>query len=87
MYVDTKNNMKSRSVYAVALGPLNEDGGFEYMSLETGEKITGFQWTDLLIINDVVERVEALGYAKGMKKYRNVLYFETVPKDEVDGLD
>ena len=42
VYLETKNNMKSRSIYAIAMGPLNEDGGFEFMSLETGEKITGF---------------------------------------------
>lgn len=43
VYTGTDNSNKSRMVDAIALGPLNEAGGFEFMSLITGDVITGHE--------------------------------------------
>jgi hypothetical protein len=40
VYAGTKNNMKSRSIPAIALNPSNEWGGHNFMSLYTGKRFT-----------------------------------------------
>lgn len=50
-----------RSVGAIVLGPSkNEQGGYYFMSLETGKMIHRFKWTVLLFTQVVVDRVKEL---------------------------
>jgi hypothetical protein len=57
-----RNSMKARTEGGICLGPIgNEQGGFKFMSLLTGRKITGFKWTQLPIPPEVITRVNHLG--------------------------
>ena len=56
----TTNTRKPRSTRGIALRPSNSQGGYYFMSLETGKKIHGFQWTELAITDEVVDRVHVL---------------------------
>jgi hypothetical protein len=55
------NTMKSRTIGAIVLSPRRIQGQYNYMSLETGEKIDGRVVAVLPISDDVIQRVEALG--------------------------
>ena len=59
-YIGTKNNRNPRATRAIALRPSNSRGGYHFMSLETGKRIHGFQWTELAITDEVIERVHEL---------------------------
>ena len=74
------NNMKSRTIGAIVLGPNNIRGTYTYMSLETGEKKDGRVVAALPITDDVIHRVEQLGLKQG-QPYRNskMLQFEWRP--------
>ena len=56
----TTNTMKSRKLPCISLGPSNEWGGHFFMSLYTGKKIHAYDWTELPIDKDVIDRVEEL---------------------------
>ena len=60
VFVGTKNNMKSRSVPAIALKPSNEWGGYFFLSLITGKRIHAYAWEELPIDDDVVDRIHQL---------------------------
>ena len=60
IYVGTKNNLKARSVPAIALKPSNDWGGYFFMSLITGRKLHAFKWVKLPINDEVIERVSDL---------------------------
>ena len=64
-YTGTTNNMKARSVPAIALGPSNEWGGYYFMSLYTGKRLHSYSWTELPIDQDVIDRVEDLAEEEG----------------------
>ena len=55
------NNMKSRTVGAIVLGPTNLRGRYNFMSLETGSKVNGRVVAEIPITDEVIERVEELG--------------------------
>ena len=55
------NTMKSRTIGAIVLGPRDIRGTYNFMSLETGEKIDGRVVAELPITEDVIRRVEQLG--------------------------
>lgn len=86
VYKETKNNHQPRGIRAIALRPSNSDGGYHFMPLDTGKKIHGFQWTELAISDDVIDRVHELaeeqhaefldddGYPKlGMEPGHNII--------------
>ena len=52
-YTETKNNMKRRSVPAIALNESNEAGGHYFMSLYTGKRIHAEDWDKQPIDDDV----------------------------------
>ena len=57
VYTGTTNNMKIRSVTAIALNESNEHGGHYLMSLYTGKCLNSYQWTELPIYDDVITQV------------------------------
>ena len=60
----TTNTMKSCTIGAIVLGPRNIQGQYNYMSLETGEKIDGRVVAILPLTDDVINRVESLGQSQ-----------------------
>jgi hypothetical protein len=60
VYIGTKNNMSRRSVPAIALNPSNMHGGHYFMSLYSGKRLHSYEWDELPIDDDVINRVEEL---------------------------
>ena len=57
-----RNSMKARTEAGICLGPIgNEQGGFKFMSLQSGRKFTAHKWTQLPIPPEVIKRVNFLG--------------------------
>jgi Reverse transcriptase (RNA-dependent DNA polymerase) len=57
-----RNSMKPRTIGAICLGPTgNDQGGYKFMNLATGLKITAFKWEALPVTAQVIKRVTALG--------------------------
>lgn len=55
------NSMKSRAVGAIALRPTgNAQGAFFFLSLETGKRISRYQWTEAPMPADAIRRVHVL---------------------------
>ena len=57
----TTNTMKSCTIGAIVLGPRNIQGQYNYMLLETGEKIDGRVVEILPLTDDIINRAESLG--------------------------
>ena len=70
-YIGTKNNMKSRSVPAIALAPSNGWGGFYFMSILTGRKIHAYKWVTIPINDEVIDQVHALADAEEQPELMN----------------
>ena len=60
VYRESKNNRTPRSIRAIALRPSNSQGGYYFMSLNTGKRIHGHQWDELAITDEVIDRVHEL---------------------------
>jgi len=60
VYRTTKNDKTPRAARAIALRPSNNQGGYYFMSLKTGKRIHGFQWTRLATTQSVIDRVHEL---------------------------
>ena len=60
LYTGTDNTMKQRGVPAIALNESNEQGGHYFMSLYSGKKLHGYEWTELPITDEVISQVEEL---------------------------
>ena len=71
VYTSTSNDMKARSVPAIALSESNDIGGFYFMSLYTGKKIHGYDWHELPIDDEVIHRVEELAEREKQPKLIN----------------
>jgi hypothetical protein len=57
-----RNSQAARIQGAICLGPANNtQGGFYFMSLRSGEKITRYSWTLLPMPDTVIDRVNILG--------------------------
>ena len=84
-YVGTKNNMKARSVPAIALTPSNEWGGFYCMSLLTGKRIHAYKWTQLPINDEVIDQVHSLALAENQPELvKGSVFFEWGAKSTAD---
>ena len=60
------NSMDSCTVGAIALSPANNlQGGYHFLNLHTGHKITQHQWTPLPMPKEVIAHVEQLAKAEG----------------------
>ena len=57
-----RNSNAARTLAAICMGRTsNVQGGFKFLKLSTGEKITRFDWTPLPMPDTVIDRVNALG--------------------------
>ena len=60
------NSQKSRTLGAICLGPsVNLQGGYKFMNLCTGKRLTRRKWTALPMPQEVIDRVNNLGEADG----------------------
>ena len=92
--IGTQNNMKGRSIPAIALKPSNNARGQFIMSLYT-EKIHSYIWEELPIDDGVIERVEELAFIEKQPAHiDDYPIFEWVPgikiediQNEVDEVD
>jgi hypothetical protein len=69
VFKETKNDMSERTTGAIALYPTgNVQSSWYFMSLATGKRFTGYQWTVLPITNDVITRVHDLADAQNQER-------------------
>ena len=63
------NSPTARTVGAITLGPTgNLQGGYKFLNLRTGKKITRQNWTHLPMPSEVIERINKIGLAQGQPK-------------------
>ena len=61
-HVEPRNSLAERTRGAISFDNSgNLTGGQAFMALDTGEKITRFQWTELPMPTAVIERVNRIG--------------------------
>ena len=60
MFCGTYNTNKERRTSAICLRPSNSQGGYYFMSLETGKRIQGYKFTELAMPDYVIDRVHQL---------------------------
>ena len=54
------NSTLTRSLPAIALEPVgNFQGGYKFMSVNTGQVLTRYKWTEVLVPEQIIRRVEA----------------------------
>ena len=64
-----KNSPTARTVGAITLGPAgNLQGGYKFLNLWSGKKITRQNWTHWPMPSEVIERVNKIGFAQGQPK-------------------
>ena len=56
--------MKSRTIEAIVLAPKKITGTYSFLSLETGNEISGHVVAELPITDNIIARVEQLGRAQ-----------------------
>ena len=60
------NSQQARILDAICLGPSgNLQGGYKFMNLHTGKRLTRRKWTELPMPQEVIDRVNNLGEADG----------------------
>jgi hypothetical protein len=95
VYVGTKSDQSARSVPAIALNPSNEHGGHYFMLLYSGKRLHSYEWKELPIDDDVINRVEELasrenaptminGYPVFTWARRNLEHLNIEPDDDDD---
>ena len=60
VYCGTDNTNKERRVSAICLRPSNSQGGYYFMSLDTGKRIHGYRFTELSMPDHVIDTVHTL---------------------------
>ena len=69
------NSPTARTVGAITLGPTgNLQGGYIFLNLWTGKKITRRNWTHLPMPFEVIKRVNQIGLAQGQPKLLTFQY-------------
>ena len=69
VFKETKNDMSERTASAIALYSTgNIQASWYFLSLATGKRITGYQWTVLPITTDVLHRVHDLATAQNQER-------------------
>ena len=68
VYCGTDNTNKERRVSAICLRPSNNQGGYYFMSLNSGRKIHGFKFTELAMPQQVIDRVHELAQNEGAEE-------------------
>ena len=59
-YTGATNTLKQRGVLAIALNEPNDQGGYYFMSLDTGHKIHSYEWKELPIPDENIITVEEI---------------------------
>ena len=69
------NSPIARTVGAITLGRTgNLQGGYKFLNLRTGKKITRQNWTHLSMPSEVIKRVNKIGSAQGQPKLLTFQY-------------
>ena len=79
LYKKTTNTQKARSVGAIAIYLSNKRGGYYFISLRIGKQLYGFIWKEVLIIDEMINRVEQLGEEDGQPMIIDGSIFEQAP--------
>ena len=80
VYIGTTNTMKRRAVPAIALDESNDHGGYYFMNLYTGKRLHSYNWEELPIDDETIDRVEELAKNEKAKKLTdNYPLFEWAP--------
>ena len=65
-YPSPTNSPTARTIGAITLGPTgNLQGGYKFLNLRRGKKITRRNWTHLPMLIEVIKRVNEIGTAQG----------------------
>ena len=83
-----RNSDKARTQGAICIGNSgNKQGGFRFMALDSGRKITQFAWTNLPMPDIVIKRIEEM--AKGQPE--DLIFTDRkgrlIADDEIPGVD
>ena len=74
----TDNTMRPRTVGAIALRPTgNSQGGYYFLSLNTGRRISRNHWTPLPMTQETIDRVHTL--ARRSKSLRGLIWDNITP--------
>ena len=65
VYCGTDSTNKERRTSAICLHPSNSQGGYYFLSLETGKKIQGYKFTELAMPNQVIDHIHELAEEEG----------------------
>ena len=83
VHMGTTNTMKHGSMSGIVLS--NEEGGTYFMSLLSGRQIHSHNWTETLINDEVIAKVEELACFKGQPGLpEDIPVFEQAPGIEVE---
>jgi hypothetical protein len=80
------NTQAAQTVGAICLGPTgNIQGSYKFLNLRTGKRITRRRWTQLLMPQEVIDRVDQLGRADGQPELLT-FYDRFIGKSETPGV-
>ena len=86
-YLKTTNNQEERSIEAIALRPANDQNGYYFMSLRTGQRIHSNKWDELPITQHVIDKVHSLSEKENRHAMRDKeLTFEWAPGVPIESL-
>jgi hypothetical protein len=79
---DPTNTNKTRAIGAIALTPTgNAQGGYFFMSLTTGRRLSRQQWDELPMPDGVIATAEAMAEAQGQPAFeKDTPCFEWIPE-------
>jgi hypothetical protein len=79
------NSLQSRTTGAIALRPTgNRQGGYYFLSLTTGRKLTRNRWTALPMPQDVIDRVNTLGRRSNAASALSFAWRDGTPISDLD---
>jgi hypothetical protein len=82
-----KNDMKARTTPAITLNRTdNQQGGYYFMSLVTGDRLSRRQWTVVPMSDDVITAVEAMATKQKQPLMVNGPIFEWSPGRPIDDM-
>ena len=73
--MDATNTSKARTVGAIALCPSgNGQGSWYFMPVSTGERIHRYQWTELPLGQETIDRIHNMAKKQGMPSMEDFFY-------------
>ena len=76
---EPSNSEDTRTIGAISLGPSNDEGGWHFLSLLSGKRITRYIWKALPLPKEVIDRVNTLAKSEDMPLLKSQDYFEWQP--------